>query len=173
MSLDAMNPKLRARVSAAIVQESEARRAVHHPSPNAPGVWVDPAENAGALEATARPWIELVLPYPPSTNTCWRNVVIAGRSRRVNTRELLAYKKQVSAILLQQNVTPISGGVGMRLSVFRPKRIGDLSNRLKALEDCLSGVCYRDDSQVEYIEMKRFEDKANPRVEVVIWQLHE
>jgi Holliday junction resolvase RusA-like endonuclease len=58
------------------------------------------------------------------------------------------------------------GEVALLITVFRPRKTGDLDNHLKVLLDSLNGVAYKDDKQVAEIFISRFEDKENPRVEV-------
>lgn len=112
--------------------------------------------------------IRLVLPYPPSANSMWRNVLIGGHPRTLLSREGRKFKKAVADILTAGNISPIVGPVGYRAYVYRPRRIGDLGNRLKALEDALQGFCYSDDDQIVSIEAHRADDKDFPHVEVVL-----
>ena len=55
--------------------------------------------------------------------------------------------------------------------MFRPKRIGDLDNRLKASQDALKVICFADDKQIIEIHAFRFDDAKNPRIEIDIEQL--
>ena len=106
----------------------------------------------------------ITLPYPPSANVYWR----VWNGRVLLSREARSYKQKAALLAKSQGATPIEGDVELRLSVFRPRRSGDLSNRIKVLEDALNGVAFVDDSQVVRIVANRFDDKSNPRVEVEI-----
>lgn len=107
--------------------------------------------------------MRLVLPYPPTVNTYWR--VVNGRP--ILSAEARAYKQGAKLRALTQGVRePIDGPVTLNLAVYRPRRIGDLDNVLKATLDALKGIAFEDDSQVVEIFARRWEDKANPRVEV-------
>ncbi len=108
--------------------------------------------------------ITITLPYPPSANTYWR--VFQGRTRV--SPEARAYKLNVARLGKVLKLTPISGPVVMRVDIYRPLKRGDLSNRIKVLEDALEGVCFEDDSQVVRIVANRFDDKANPRAVVTV-----
>jgi crossover junction endodeoxyribonuclease RusA len=108
--------------------------------------------------------VKLTLPYPPSANKYWRSV----RGRVLVSREARAYKQGVKLRALTAGVRPIEGPVHLTLAVYRPRRAGDLSNRIKVLEDALCGVAFEDDDQVESIHAMRFDDKENPRVEVSV-----
>lgn len=109
--------------------------------------------------------MKLRLPYPPSANRYWRTD--RGHLPHLSD-EAKAYKKQVAWALVAQlgRAKPLQGDVVLHLVVFRPRKAGDLSNRIKVLEDVLQGYAYEDDSQVVELHALRLDDKANPRVEV-------
>lgn len=114
--------------------------------------------------------MRLVLPYPPSANRYWRTRV-AGRGPRAFVQTYLseeakAYKAEVARLMRINGVRPMSGPVVLTLDVYRPRKAGDLSNRIKVLEDALNGFAYEDDSQVVALHVLRHDDKACPRVEV-------
>lgn len=106
------------------------------------------------------------LPYPPSTNALWRNIVVRGRPRTVKSASARAYLAQVRGVLA--GCAPLTGPVAVELRVYRPRRIGDLDNTAKAVLDAVKGSLFVDDSQVVALHMHRFDDKANPRVEVFV-----
>lgn len=106
--------------------------------------------------------IELVLPYPPSANKYWRVV----NNRAVKSREARVYIDAVRARYCM--VKPMLGEVELTLQFYRPRKAGDLSNRIKVVEDALQGVAYDNDDQVVQLKAWRFDDKANPRVEVKV-----
>jgi Holliday junction resolvase RusA-like endonuclease len=119
--------------------------------------------------------ISLVLPYPPSANTYWRSRVIVPKgpgkkpmSVTYVTNEAREYKEKVGLIAASIVKTPLLGNLKLHLRIYRPMRRGDLSNRIKVLEDTLIGVCYKDDDQITAIEAERYDDKENPRVEVTV-----
>lgn len=112
----------------------------------------------------------LALPYPPSANRYWRIV----RGRAVLSAEARQYKRTVALMAKAQKVSkPFEGPVRLTISVYRPQKSGDLSNRLKVLEDALQGIAFEDDNQVVEIHMRRGDDKANPRAVVTIEQFRE
>src|SRR5688572_15610820 len=77
--------------------------------------------------------IRLTLPYPPSTN----HLFATYHGRRLLSSEGRRYKLEVARIALAAGVRPLSGDVTLTLFVYRPRRSGDLSNRIKVLEDGL------------------------------------
>ena len=109
--------------------------------------------------------IRLTLPYPPSANRYWRHT---RRGGLYVAPEAKAYKQTVAALGLKEGARPLAGDVSLTLRVYRPQRSGDLSNRIKVLEDALRGVAFGDDKQVARLLAERFEDKHNPRVEVEV-----
>jgi Holliday junction resolvase RusA-like endonuclease len=52
--------------------------------------------------------------------------------------------------------------------VYRPQKRGDLDNTLKILVDSMKGIIYHDDEQVTVIHAERYDDKKNPRVDLLI-----
>jgi crossover junction endodeoxyribonuclease RusA len=110
--------------------------------------------------------IKLTLPYPPSANRYWRNY----NGRMVVSDEARVYKELVAYEWLAQShgADCLEGNVSLTLKVYRPRKSGDLSNRIKVLEDALNGLAYEDDSQVKELHAYRYDDKLNPRVEVEI-----
>lgn len=106
--------------------------------------------------------MKVTLPYPPSANRYWRH----GRGRTYVSEEAQEYRQAAKLRALTAGMRPLDGPVVLHVTVFRPQKRGDLSNRIKVLEDALIGVAYADDDQVAEIHALRLEDKANPRVEV-------
>lgn len=108
--------------------------------------------------------MRITLPYPPSANRYWRTF----RGRTVVSTEAREYKKQVGLICNVGGVEPVAGEVIFRADVYRPLKRGDLSNRIKVLEDALNEYAYEDDAQIVELHYRLFDDKKNPRVEVEI-----
>lgn len=110
--------------------------------------------------------VRLTLPYPPSANRYWRTT---RQGRTYVSPDAKAYKRAVADRARAALVgPPLAGEVALTLAVFRPRKAGDLSNRIKVLEDALIGIAYRDDAQVRRIVAERFDDKRAPRVEVLV-----
>ena len=110
--------------------------------------------------------VKVRLPYPPSVNNYW------GRSRfgRVYLKkQAKEYKEKVQELV--SGYKPFTGPLGIQVAVYRPRKVGDLDNTLKAILDSLKGLLYVDDKQIELILAKRFDDKVNPRTEVTVYEL--
>lgn len=110
--------------------------------------------------------IKLTLPTPPSANRYWRTVVSKGRAMTFVSPEAKEYKRQVAIIASAREL--IYSEIAVTVRFYRALRSGDLDNRLKCLFDALRQVVYADDKQIVEIHAFRFDDKANPRVEVEI-----
>ena len=105
------------------------------------------------------------LPLPPSANRYWR----VFSNRIVVTDEARNYKQSIYYQL--REYTPLRQDVGVNFTVFRPARRGDLDNYTKIMFDALNGLVWLDDSQVVEIHSFRADDKTNPRVEFLVYEL--
>lgn len=112
--------------------------------------------------------ISLVLPVPPSVNRYWRSVMVHNHVQVILSDEAKSYKQEVK--LLTRFLEPFRGPVVLNLTVFRPRKAGDLDNYLKALLDALKGSIYLDDDQVVEIHSFRDDDKNWPRVMLLAWE---
>ena len=101
------------------------------------------------------------LPVPPSANQYWQYTGRVFTSQRAK-----AYKEQI-AYMMRRN--KIDGPVALNLTVFRPRKSGDLDNYLKIMLDALQGYLYENDSQIVEIHAYRQDDKDNPRVELTAY----
>lgn len=109
--------------------------------------------------------MKVTLPPPPSANVYWKY----WRGRVVPSPEAKTYKRVVRLMLLSEgHRKPLAGPVVLSLVWYRAERRGDLSNRLKVLEDALNGIAFNDDSQVVELHCRREDDKLNPRVVVTV-----
>lgn len=106
--------------------------------------------------------IKLTLPYPPSINNLyfnrWGKRVLSDAGRR--------FKSDVAVLAILQGAKILTGDLSVTFRVFRPKKIGDLDNRLKISQDALKGICFEDDRQIIELHGFRFDDAMNPRIEI-------
>jgi Holliday junction resolvase RusA-like endonuclease len=114
--------------------------------------------------------VSFTLPYPPSENMYRRTIILGGKNKKVRavpilSREARAYKEAVAKVAPRCG---FDGPLSLTLAIYRPRRIGDIDNGLKALFDSMTGLVYVDDGQICRLEVERFDDKANPRVEVTV-----
>jgi len=108
---------------------------------------------------------QLILPYPPSVNHYFR----VWRNRVVLTSEARQYKIEAGFRAKSYGIRePLEGELIISLDVYRPRKRGDADNILKCCLDSMNKIAWKDDSQIKEIHLRRFDDKADPRVEVLI-----
>lgn len=110
--------------------------------------------------------ISLTLPFPPSSNRYWR---ISKSGKPYVSEDAKAYKESVFYSVpstLRRHL--LTCELTVTFKFYRPRKSGDLSNRIKILEDAMQGVIYKDDKQIVELHAWRFDDAMNPRVEVEI-----
>ena len=112
--------------------------------------------------------IRLTLPFPPSLNNLYNTNRFGQRQLSIRGK---AYKSEVLNLCFAFKVKPLSGDLKLNLTAFRPRKIGDLDNLLKAVQDSLKGSAFEDDKQIIEIHAFRFDDKLNPRVEIEIREI--
>jgi crossover junction endodeoxyribonuclease RusA len=81
------------------------------------------------------PNLTIELPFPPSVNSMYATF----KGRRILSREGREYKRRVGMIFSCHRVPPAVGEVKLTVHFYRPTRRGDLDNRLKVLQDSLTG----------------------------------
>lgn len=92
-------------------------------------------DNTGAPSlAGVRAPVEFAVPCPPSVNALYRNVASKGR---VKTTAYYDYTTLAVTAIKRQRVPHIPGRVVMVIGVERARNTSDISNRIKALEDCI------------------------------------
>jgi Holliday junction resolvase RusA-like endonuclease len=113
--------------------------------------------------------IELTLPVPPSVNRIWRRGKGKGMYKTPKAKE---YGEAVYAAALTQGVKRVAFGEGVpvryTLTWYRATATGDLSNRLKLLEDSLNGIVWADDKQIVEFHCYRKEAPRKGRIEIII-----
>lgn len=114
--------------------------------------------------------MKFVFAYPISTNHLY---VFGKDGKRHLTEAGKSYKKDVAAQAHIQGAFKMTGLVELTAHVYRPLRRGDLSNRVKLVEDGLKGIAWHDDEQVAILHMYRHLDRENPRIEIEIRQIHQ
>jgi len=108
------------------------------------------------------------LPMPPSANEYWRSFSVNGRVRVVLSQKAKSYKEAVGKLAYDLGMRPLTGNVHLMIQVYRNQASGDLSNRVKVIEDALIGVAFLDDNQVTSIHIARFDDKGNGRIVIAV-----
>ena len=105
----------------------------------------------------------LRLPIPPSANDYWTY----GRGRVFTSQEAADYKNEVRTFTRCEILT---GDVVLNLTVFRPRKSGDLDNYLKIMLDAWQGVLYENDKQIVEIHAYRDDNPEDPHVILTAWE---
>ena len=93
--------------------------------------------------------------------------VIPARNRLISSAQYRKTKEVIrKEFSLQGPKTPLSGLVEVLITI-RPGR-ADLTAWVKMLCDCLNGIAYEDDKQIESITVERTRDKNCPLVTIVV-----
>lgn len=111
-----------------------------------------------------------VLPLPPTLNQYYRARVVGGRA--VIYKNDGGYGKTIMAVVGKR--TPSQKRIKIMAVVqFADKRKCDLDNRLKALQDALTGIVWVDDSQIDEIIIKRGSTIKDGAVRLTVWEIDE
>lgn len=110
--------------------------------------------------------IEFFVPGPPVP---WQRAR-TKRGQFYNPRKMRDWQHKVAwcAKIAMGPLGPTASKVSVTMRVRRQVRRGDLSNYVKAVEDAIRGIVYRDDAQVSGIDGRFVENgPAGVQVEVV------
>jgi crossover junction endodeoxyribonuclease RusA len=109
----------------------------------------------------------LNLPYPPSVNTYWR----ANGKRRFISKEGVAFKKAVIEYVVENELSSLGEArLAVHITVHpRSKRRFDIDNVCKAILDSMMAAgLYDDDSQIDWLTVKRGEQTVGGGCSVII-----
>lgn len=108
--------------------------------------------------------IRLTLPYPPQLNHLYAVV----RGRKILSSKGRQYREDAARIARDAGTRPLSGKVQVTLTIYRPRRAGDIDNLFKAPFDAMKGIAWGDDAQVKKLTAVLDDDKHNPRLEFAV-----
>lgn len=116
--------------------------------------------------------LQFELPWPPSTNRIWRNVVVRGRPQTLLSTEGRQFRALAAQHCMVARVAGkrLVGRLEVSLLAMPPdRRARDLDNVLKATLDALThaGV-WVDDSQIDRLAVSRGEITKGGRLVVTI-----
>jgi Holliday junction resolvase RusA-like endonuclease len=110
--------------------------------------------------------VKLVLPLPPLGNRYKQ--FDRKRGFYYRTKEADQYRLRTGKYAVSRGLWPTPNPVAVSVRIFRKRKAGDIDGWLKVLLDSLEGVAYVNDSQIVELHAYRFDDKADPRVEVEV-----
>jgi crossover junction endodeoxyribonuclease RusA len=118
----------------------------------------------------------LDLPFPPSVNSYWRNVVIKGRPRTLISEAGRQYKATIFGEVVEQRacaaVAPDARIAVYVLFKMPDRRRRDIDNYLKSLLDAITEArVWLDDSQIDLLTIERGEVEAPGRALVEVYLL--
>ena len=113
----------------------------------------------------------LTVPLPPPLNKMYRpNFGNTRGVRKTVECEVWEQEVQWTAKVLKKKVILKPTRVLMKVRLYY-KTERDIDSSQKALQDCLQGYFYEDDSQISELYISKSKDNANPRLEVEVYPL--
>lgn len=106
---------------------------------------------------------------PVSTNNLYRNV--PGRGRVLTTKGKECKEAIGWEARSQWRQKPLEGSVAIELTIFYPDRRRRDFDNLKAVYDALTGIVWKDDSQIDDAHIIKVYPDPNPRMELRVWSL--
>ena len=86
-------------------------------------------------------------------------------------KEYKEYMADIKLVCTAHNVKPLEGRLRFTMKAYRPRKTGDLLNLPKLICDALNGAAYLDDEQIIEAHCYRYDDKDDPRIELIIEEL--
>ena len=116
------------------------------------------------------------LPFPPTSNTYWRHIVIQGRPRSLISKKGREYTVLVGHVVANDfgDMKPLEGRLKVVVQLYPPdRRKRDLDNFLKALFDAISKTekIWVDDSQIDHVTIIREKRCEGGRAVVTIEEM--
>lgn len=109
------------------------------------------------------------LPFPPSVNAYWRNIVIKGQARTLISSRGRDYTENVAKLLLGKKAIPHGVALSVHIRLYPPtRRVMDIDNSAKAtLDSIVKAKMIRDDSDIWDLRLTR-ECLSSPPGRIVV-----
>ena len=111
------------------------------------------------------------MPLGLTANRLVRPALVGGRARLVKSKQGKAWNTEARAVLRRRSdLFVMTGPIELEVQLYLDSIAGDTSNRVKALEDVLTGVCWHDDTQVTRLVVIKLlvESGSAPFMRVVV-----
>ena len=94
-----------------------------------------------------------------------------GKMRFIKKEAKELKAKWVEEVKKQWKWEPVDYELWIGITYYHwDRRIRDIDNYWKIVLDCMTGIVYKDDSQIQYMYLGKKYDKENPRVEIIVKQ---
>lgn len=112
---------------------------------------------------------QIILGNVPSKSNCYKIVTINGHASLSKTPVLKKYENDFYIQCNQYRGKNIEGYAELHMDVYYHSQRSDLDNSLKIVLDCLQRVkAIRNDNKITGLHIRKFLDKASPRIEFEI-----
>ena len=106
---------------------------------------------------------------PPSVNHLYQTYSKNGRIIRTMTKEGLQFKKALSLLAKAKKFKLIEGDCSLEYTLYCSKKgRTDLDNTLKAIQDSLEGIAYKNDSQIVEIVARKIRNSNKDGFHIVV-----
>jgi crossover junction endodeoxyribonuclease RusA len=100
----------------------------------------------------------LELPFPPSVNSCYRSIPRGRICAVILSKDGRAYKDRIKRMLSDNSKLLTDKRLMVSIRLFMPdRRKRDIDNYNKILLDSLTGIVWKDDSQIDILTISRDE----------------
>lgn len=107
---------------------------------------------------------------PLSTQTVYKSTTANGYNRTYMTKRGVDMKESyIWEAKSQYKGKPLTEDLKVKVDFyFGDRRKRDIDNYNKLVLDSMNGIVWEDDVQIQELVLRKFYDKENPRVEIVI-----
>ena len=106
---------------------------------------------------------------PPSVNHLYQTYSKNGKIIRTMTKEGLHFKRALSLLAKAKKFKLIEGDCSLEYTLYCSKKgRTDLDNTLKAIQDSLEGIAYKNDSQIVEIVARKIRNSNRDGFHIVV-----
>lgn len=106
---------------------------------------------------------------PPSVNHLYKTFCRRGSVRRVMTEKGKIFKKALATLAVANKFKLIETDCTLEYNLYAKKKgRTDLDNTLKAIQDALEGIAYKNDSQIVEIIAKKYKNSNKDGFDIIV-----